>query len=176
MTGGGERPASQASEGTSDDSIVRRRAFVAGGVREISNAPLTAAVLSLLTSDRFDVAIVDVVFLTAFAACEAAETPFVVMHYTLPGATWTGPRREQVKRIIDPFNETRRSLHLLPLPGYGDLLASPAAHLVPTAAALDAPFSWDLPLHYIGRLQRLGEDGDLPDYAARFVLDVHTFR
>ncbi len=83
---------------------------------------------------------------------------------------WTGPRGQQANRNIDPFNETRRSLHLPPLASYGELQASAAAHLVPTAAALDEPVPWDLPLHYIGPLQPLGEDGDLPDLPARFVL------
>lgn len=44
------------------------------------------AVVSMLTAAPFDIAIVDVSLMTAFAGCEAAAaTPFIVLHHSLHG-------------------------------------------------------------------------------------------
>ena len=131
---------------------------------------IAETVVAMLTSARFDIAIVDVSLMTAFAACEATATPFIAVHHTLPGATWTGPRRQRFDAFVDPINDVRRSLGLPLLAGFGDLMATAAAHVVPTAAALDSPVPWDLPLHYVGPLQPVGGDGELPELPTRFVL------
>ena len=131
---------------------------------------IAEAVVAMLLSARLDIAIVDVSLMTAFAACEATATPFIALHHTLPGATWAGPRRERFEAFVDPVNDVRRALGLAVLAGFGDLMATAAAHLVPTAATLDTPVPWELPLHYVGPLQPAGGDGELPDLPARFVL------
>ena len=128
------------------------------------------AVVAMLAAVRFDIAIVDVSLLTAFAGCEVAGTPFVVVHHSLPGAAWSGPRREQFEGFVKPVNEVRRSLGLAVVAGFGELMSVAAAHIVPTTAALDSPVPWDLPLHYVGPLQPAAVDVSIPELPPRFVL------
>jgi UDP:flavonoid glycosyltransferase YjiC (YdhE family) len=131
---------------------------------------IAEAVVAMLTEVPFDVAIVDVSLLAAFAGCEAAATPFVVVHHSLPGAAWSGPRREQFEAFVGPANEVRRGLHLPALTDFGEFMARAAAHIVPTAATLDAPIPWDLRLWYVGPLQPVVSDRVLPVLPTRFVL------
>ncbi|MGH9012522.1 MAG: glycosyltransferase [Acidimicrobiia bacterium] len=131
---------------------------------------IAEAVVAMLNAERVDIAIVDVSLLTAFAGCEAAATPFIVVHHSLPGAAWSGPRREQFESFIEPVNEVRRSLGLPAVAGFGELMSLAVAHIVPTAAALDAPVPWGLPLHYVGPLQLVGAEVNLPELPPRFVL------
>lgn len=129
------------------------------------------AVVSMLRTTPSDVAVVDVSLLTAFAACEATSTPFVAVHHSLPGAAWSGPRREQFEALVEPVNGVRRSLGLAGLSDFREVMSRPAAHIVPTAAALDAPVPWDLPLHYVGPLQPAVDPRTrIPDLPERFVL------
>lgn len=152
----GERPSPEAER----DRVMR--IWIA---REIAEA-----VVRILAAGPFDVALVDASMLTAFAGCEAAGTPFIVVHHTLPGACWSGPRRAQFEAFVEPVNEVRRSLGLSAVAGFGELMASAAAHVVPTAATFDSPVPWDLPLQYVGPLQPVGADRDLPELPPRFVL------
>ena len=126
------------------------------------------AVQSMLTSQRFDVAIVDVTMLTAIAACEAAGLPSVLIHHTLPGASWSGPRGARLAGFVDPVNRVRTELGLEPASSFRDLIAV-SAHLAATSAALDVPLPWPVPIHYVGALQPRGATADvaLPE---RFVL------
>jgi UDP:flavonoid glycosyltransferase YjiC (YdhE family) len=130
------------------------------------------AVHQTLSAVRCDIAIVDVCLVAAFASCEAAGTPFVALHHTLPGSMFGGSRRERFEQLlVGPVNEVRLSLGLPPLAGLGQMLASARAHIVPTASVLDSPIPWDLPLHYVGPMKK--EDAGtqaLPDLPARFVL------
>lgn len=123
-----------------------------------------------LREEPRDVAVADVSLMTAFCACEATSTPFVVMHHTLPGATWGGPRRATFESFVEPVNELRRTLQLPTVADFGALMRSAAAHVVPTARALDATVPWTLPLHYVGPLQPFRPDADLPELPGRFVL------
>ena len=45
---------------------------------------------------------------------------------------------------------------------------------LPTAAALDSPVPWELPLHYVGPLQSTADDEDVPELPPRFVLVSFT--
>ncbi len=128
------------------------------------------AVVAMLSARRFDIAIVDASLLTAFAACEAAAMPFIVVHHSLPGAAWSGPRRAQYEAFVGPVNEVRQALDLPTVAGFGDLMSRSASHIVPTAALLDSPVSWDLPLHYVGPLQPDRFDVHIPELPPRFVL------
>jgi UDP:flavonoid glycosyltransferase YjiC (YdhE family) len=128
------------------------------------------AVVDLLTQAPFDVAIVDAAMLSAFAGCEAVGTPFIVVHHSLPGAAWLGPRRRQFDALVGPLNDVRRSLQLPALASFPECMARATAHIVPTAACLDAPVPWELRLDYVGPLQPQQPDGDLPGLPARFVL------
>jgi UDP:flavonoid glycosyltransferase YjiC (YdhE family) len=127
-------------------------------------------VATMLTRTSFDIAIVDVAMLAAFAGCESTGTPFIVIHHSLPGAAWSGPRRPQFEASVEPVNDVRRALHLPALTGFPDCMAHAAAHIVPTAAILDARVPWDLRLEYVSPLQPLGSDSALPELPPRFVL------
>ena len=128
------------------------------------------AVVVMLSAVRFDIAIVDASLLTAFAGCEAAATPFIAVHHSLPGAAWSGPRRGQFETFVEPVNEVRRSLGLPVAAGFAELMSAAVAHIVPTAAALDSPVPWDLPVHYVGPLQPVSADVNIPELPPRFVL------
>lgn len=134
------------------------------------SAEIAEAVFAMLTAVRYDIAVVDVSLLSAAAACEATETRFVVVHHTLPGAVWSGPRRDHFESLLGPVNLVRQSLHLPPAGGFGELMSAPTAHIVPTAAALDVPAPWKLPLHYVGPLQPAVDHVRLPALPRRFVL------
>lgn len=135
------------------------------------SAEVAEEVAALLRSVRFDVAIVDASLLTAFGGCEVAATPFAALHHSLPGATWSGPRRNQFEALVRPVNEVRRSMGLDPASNFGELMSLPAAHIVPTAARLDSPAPWPLALHYVGPLQPThGPDDAVPVLPERFVL------
>ena len=43
-------------------------------------------------------------------------------------------------------------------------------HVVPTAAELDAPVPWDVPLRYVGPLQPVGDTLPVPELPDRFIL------
>src|SRR5262245_61466647 len=120
------------------------------------SSEVTETAFSLLTSAQFDVAAMDFGFTTAFAACEASDTPFVVVHHSLPGAIWSA-RQRQLEGAVGPVNESRRLLGLDPLASYGDVVATAKAHVAPTSAVLDAPLPWELPMHYVGPLQPTGD-------------------
>jgi UDP:flavonoid glycosyltransferase YjiC (YdhE family) len=135
------------------------------------SAEIAKAVVAVLRRTRFDVAIVDASLLTAFGGCEVAATPFVALHHSLPGAAWSGPRRDQFEALIGPVNEVRRSMGLDSVSDFGELMSLPAAHIVPTAARLDIPAPWPLPMHYVGPLQPTGGPDDaIPVLPERFVL------
>jgi UDP:flavonoid glycosyltransferase YjiC (YdhE family) len=128
------------------------------------------AVQSTLASHRFDVAVVDVTMLTAVAACEAEGVPSVLVHHTLPGASWAGPRGDRLSGFVEPVNRVRTQLGMKPASSYPELIGAARAHIAATSAALDAPLPWPVPLHYVGPLQPVGAieaDIDLPE---RFVL------
>lgn len=131
---------------------------------------IAEAVVTMLTATLFDVALVDAWLATAFAACEVAATPFIVVHHSLPGAAWSGPRREQFEALIGPVNDVRRSLRLPALTDFRELMGRAATHIVPTAATLDTPAPWDLPLQYVGPLQPVGSESAVPELPPRFVL------
>jgi MGT family glycosyltransferase len=100
-----------------------------------------------------------------------AAVPFVAVHHSLPGAAWSGPRREQFEAFTAPVNEVRRALGLEPVGGFGDLMSRACAHIVGTAAELDTPAPWAVPLTYVGPLQPQAQTtGTLPDLPDRFVL------
>ncbi|HET9733170.1 MAG TPA: nucleotide disphospho-sugar-binding domain-containing protein [Acidimicrobiales bacterium] len=129
------------------------------------------AVAECLREAPSDVAIVDASLLTAFAACEVTATPYVVVHHSLPGSAWSGPRRDQFAALVEPVNEVRRGLGLDVASDFGALMSRAAAHIVPTAAELDGPVPWRLPMHYVGPLQPSGDPGaQIPDLPKRFVL------
>lgn len=128
------------------------------------------AVAAMLKRTSFDIAIVDVAMLAAFAGCEAAGVPFILLHHSLPGAAWSGPRRPQFEASVQLVNGVRRSLRLPALADLSDCMARAAAHIVPTAATLDAPTPWDLRLEYVGPLQPVRSDSALPELPPRFVL------
>ena len=108
-----------------------------GRVREVMFSPLTSRTVLQNVEDA-DVGLVDVVMLSAQAACERAQLPFVSMHHTLSGASWGGTRRALHESFLPNVNEMRESLGLAPLAAYGDVHLAAAGHIVPTAAALDA--------------------------------------
>lgn len=128
------------------------------------------AVIALLETGRFDMALVDVSMLTAFVGCEATSTRFVAVHHTLPGVVWSGPRREVFEAFVPPVNDVRRSLALPLVTGFADLMSRAMAHIVPTAAVLDEPAPWPLLLHYVGPLQPATARADIPMLPSRFVL------
>jgi UDP:flavonoid glycosyltransferase YjiC (YdhE family) len=123
---------------------------------------------SMLISQPVDVAIVDVTMLTAIAACDADGVPCVLIHHTLPGASWGGPRGGRLAGFVDPVNRVRTDLGLEPASSFRDLIAA-HAHVAATSAALDVPLPWPVPIHYVGALQPrdLTVEPVLPD---RFVL------
>ena len=67
-----------------------------GRVREVMFSPLTSRAV-LQHREGADVGLVDVVMLSAQAACERARLPFVSMHHTLSGVSWSGSRRAMLE-------------------------------------------------------------------------------
>lgn len=140
---------------------------------------LGEVVFSLVTPERVaaavdafspEVTVVDVVMLSAQAAIERAGAPLVSLHHTLTAASWGGSRREQIEGSVGRVNRMRSDLGLDAVNHYQDVHAIPSAHIVPTAAALDAPAPWPIDLSYVGPLQPPSTGripGDLPP---RFVL------
>jgi UDP:flavonoid glycosyltransferase YjiC (YdhE family) len=132
-------------------------------------SPQVAGVVrSVLTSQRVDVAIVDVTMLTAIAACEAAGVPSVLVHHTLPGASWGGPRAGRLEGFVEPVNRVRTELGLEPASSFRDLITA-RAHIAATCAALDVPLPWPVPIRYVGALQPGGEKVEVA-LPHRFVL------
>jgi UDP:flavonoid glycosyltransferase YjiC (YdhE family) len=140
-------------------------------VSEVMFSPVTAELVSDdLAQWAPDMAVVDVMMISAQAACEHAGCRFVSMHHTLPGATWGGTRQPLFERLLDATNRMREQIGLKPFVAYGDIHAVPAGHIVPTAAALDAPSPWPVDLTYVGPLQPRGT-GEVPaSLPERFVL------
>jgi UDP:flavonoid glycosyltransferase YjiC (YdhE family) len=140
-----------------------------GRVREVMFSALTSRTVLQNVEDA-DVGLVDVVMLSAQAACERAQLPFVSMHHTLSGASWGGTRRALHESLLPNVNEMRESLGLAPLAAYSDLHLVAAGHIVPTAAALDAVAPWPVDLTYVGPLQPADRGPAPPDLPDRFVL------
>jgi UDP:flavonoid glycosyltransferase YjiC (YdhE family) len=140
-------------------------------VYEVFFSPVTAQLVAdHLAQWAPDVAVVDVMLFSAQAACERAGCKFVSMHHSLPGAAWGGQRRPIFDSFVDPSNQLREHLGLQPLGAYAEIHAVPAAHIVPTAAALDAPSPWPVDLTYVGPLQPKGTGEVLASLPERFVL------
>jgi UDP:flavonoid glycosyltransferase YjiC (YdhE family) len=131
---------------------------------------IAEAVRSTLRSHRFDVAVVDVTMLTAIAACEAVGVPLVLVHHTLPGAYWGGPRSGRLAGFVEPVNRVRSELGLAPAWSYGEVIRQAGAHVAATTAALDSPVQWPVPLHYVGPLQPEGAIADVIELPEHFVL------
>jgi UDP:flavonoid glycosyltransferase YjiC (YdhE family) len=129
---------------------------------------IARTVQSMLISQRVDVGIVDVTMLTAIAACDAGGVSSVLVHHTLPGASWGGPRGGRLAAFVDPVNRVRTELRLEPASSFRDLMAA-HTHIAATSAALDVPLPWPVPIHYVGGLQpkAVTVEVELPD---RFVL------
>lgn len=127
-------------------------------------------VAGVLDGAGADVALVDVSLMTAFAGCEVSATPYVVVHHTLPGATWGGPRRPRFEAFVDPVNEVRARLGLPAVDDFGELMRAAKAHVVPTVAELDGPVPWELPLRYVGPLQPDNDPSPVPDLPEGFAL------
>jgi UDP:flavonoid glycosyltransferase YjiC (YdhE family) len=132
------------------------------------SAQVAHLVESILTSQRADVAIVDVTMLSAIAASEAAGVPAVLVHHTLPGASWGGPRGGRLAGFVDPVNRVRAELALEPVSSFPELMAA-HAHIAATSAALDAPMPWPVSIQYVGALQPHAMTADLA-LPGRFVL------
>ena len=140
-----------------------------GRVREVMFSPLTSRAV-LQHREGADVGLVDVVMLSAQAACERARLPFVSMHHTLSGASWSGSRRAMLEGLLPHINDMRESVELAPLAAYSDVHLVPAGHILPTAAGLDAVPPWPVGLTYVGPLQP-ADHGPVPsDLPHRFVL------
>jgi UDP:flavonoid glycosyltransferase YjiC (YdhE family) len=114
------------------------------------------ALRSTLASHRFDVAVVDVTMLTAIAACEAEGVPTVLVHHTLPGASWGGPRADRLSGFVEPVNRVRAELGLKPASSYPELIGAVNAHIAATSAALDSRLPWPVSINYVGPLQPVG--------------------
>jgi hypothetical protein len=142
-----------------------------GRVSEIWLSPVVAEdTAAVVASASPDVALVDVSMMTAAAACEAMGVPVVVMQHSLPGATWLGPRRDRFEAFVPPVNEVRTGLGLGRVGSFPELMSRPLMHIVPTAAELDAPVPWDVPLRYVGPLQPAGDKSSVPELPDRFIL------
>ena len=140
-----------------------------GRVREVMFSPLTARTVLQNVEDA-DVGLVDVVMLSAQAACERTQLPFVSMHHTLSGASWGGTRRGMLEGLLPHINDMREPLELAPLAAYRDVHLVPAGHILPTAAALDAVPPWPVDLTYVGPLQPADHGPVVSDLPDRFVL------
>lgn len=81
------------------------------------------AVSVMLERPRFDAVLVDASLVTALAACDASGVPYVVVHHSLPGAAWSGPRRAQFDALVGPANDARRQRRLDPMRDFGELMS-----------------------------------------------------
>jgi UDP:flavonoid glycosyltransferase YjiC (YdhE family) len=150
--------------GRPSEAEIRRR------VAELWLSPVVAsAVHDLLTTRTFDVALVDVSLLNAASACEAASTPMIVVHHSLP-QTLRIARRAGMQAALAPINELRASFGLTMLSDVEQLQRHALAEIAPTFAALDDELQWNVPLHYVGPLQAARAPVPVDDLPDRFVL------